>query len=230
MKMKSFGFVLILIFFSSIANKLLSQFILLKERGNTFKYEPINYTLNYEEIEGNAYLNEKLIEGYVKFVNGDTIAAYMRYNIYEDGIEYLDGENIFLIDNVNQLDHVYIGSDNFVYLEYQFGNEYNEGYLIEKVSGNCKLYLKPVVKFEEAEAPLTGYHQAQPPTFQRRPSQWYVSKNNGPVSQIDLTKSDLKKIFGNQFYTLDDFKKREKLKLRNEEDVVTLFEYFNSIN
>ncbi len=194
------------------------------------KYEPVSYTLNYEDIEGSPYLNDTLVKGLVRFDNGDTITAYMRFNIYEDGIEYLEGEKIQAIDNDFQIRYALIGRDKMVYLKYGYGKISKKGYLIEKVAGKCKLYLKHNIKFENAEPALTSYHQPKPAMFVKRPIQWFVSNDGGPVVNLWLTKSELEEIFGNQYTALERYRKKEKLKLRREEDVILLFEYFNSIN
>ena len=68
---------------------------------------PVQRTLNYDDIEGSPYLDDDLIKGYIKFNLGDSSVQYLRYNVYADEMEYLEGNEVLVIENVKDLDHVY---------------------------------------------------------------------------------------------------------------------------
>ncbi len=221
---------LLVILFTTITTKILSQGIYVMEGKLLDKYEPIIYTLSYDDIEGSPYLNDTLKNGVVKFIGGDIIRTLLRYNIYEDGVEYVEGEKLLEIDNSDQLQYIQIGDDQLVYVEYSHEQRTMKGYLIEEVSGKCRLFKKYSIDFEDAEAPLTSYHGPKPARFVLKPPEWFTSNNGGPISNLKTTKSSLKNLFGDHYTTMEAYKKREKLKLHKGQDMILFFEYYNSID
>jgi len=193
------------------------------------RYEPIYYSLNYNEVQGSAYLNDTLKRGVVRFPNGDSSEVFMRYNIYEDAIEYTEGNRLMVINNPKQIVNVFIGKTEIVYLNYRYGKSVKEGYLIKLVSGEISLYIKYRIEFEDAESPLTGYHSLTPAQFVYKPSELYISNDGFTIRNFKSSKTELMELFGTYYKEMGKFKKNKKLKLRKKEDVVVLFEYFNSL-
>ncbi len=194
-----------------------------------FKYEPIIYTLDYDQIEGSAYLNDTLKRGVVRFPNGDSSEVFMRYNIYEDAIEYTEENRLMIINNPRQIANVLIGKTELIYTHYLYGKSVKEGYLVKLVSGEISLYIKYTIEFEDAESPLTSYHSATLAQFVYKPSELYISGDGYIISKFESSKTKLMDLFGAYYKEMEKFKKNKKLKLRKKEDVVVLFEYFNSL-
>ncbi len=192
-------------------------------------YKPLLYSLDYDQIEGSAYLNDTLKRGLVRFPNGDSSEVFMRYNIYEDAIEYTQGDRLMVINNPKQIVNVFIGKTEIVYSNYRYGKSVKEGYLIKLVSGEISLYIKYRIEFEDAESPLTGYHSLTPARFVYKPSELYISNDGFTIRNFKSSKTELMELFGAYYSEMDKFKKNKKLKLRKNEDVAELFKYFNSL-
>ena len=173
-------------------------------------------------------MNDELIKGLAVLRNGDSIYSYLRYNIYEDVIEYLEGDRLMSLSNPHQIDHILIGEDKFLYLSYKTANGPQKGYLIEETTGKVSLFRKPVRKYLEPEDPLSGYHNSRPATFSEGPSQWFIGARES-IEETDLSKSSLRKIFGDNTDKVLAYQKKEKLKLKRDADVAALFEYHNSL-
>lgn len=197
---------------------------------NTYRgiFKPMQYKLTYEDIDGSPYYNDELIKGLVIFRIGDSLFSYMRYNVYEDAVEYVKEEVIYNIANPQSIDHIIIGTEKFVYTVYVYDNKPNKGYLIKCLDGKIQLYKKPVITYKEPVDPLTSYHQAQPPTFVLDPTVWLIEEN-GQIVVLEVSKSNLSTIMGKDYSKVDTYRKKEKLKLKRDDDVIKLFKYYNSL-
>jgi hypothetical protein len=191
-------------------------------------FKTINRSINYENIQGSPYLDEELIQGYVKFSLGDSNVYFLRYNIYADEMEYLDGSSLKIISNPSELDHVHVNKHSFYYTTYKFRNSFKEGYLEKLVDGTVELYLKYDVDFKKYEEAKSSYHEAKPERFETGQPTWYASVENGPIKNFEVNKSGLESIFQDDYAEVQKYIKSNKLKLRKEEDVIKLFEHYNS--
>lgn len=220
--------IIVIIFLTLLNGNAFSQNIIIQDENYLYQqYNIYEYQLNYEDIKGSPYLNDSLIWGVVNFINGDSVSQYLRFNVYEGTIEYLDNNNLLIINNIQQIDNVLIDNDKIVYRLYDSGSR--SGLFIEKVKGKFSFYEKPVVEFEKAKPAIDSYHEPTPEAFVRKAPLWYFSTNNGPLIHFIPNKSGLKEIFGEDYDTIDKYRKREKLKYGREEDLVALFEYFNTL-
>lgn len=218
---------LIMIYFLFITAPVHSQNTKVRDRDYLYySYHNSPYQLDYREIEGSPYRIDSLVEGVVRMKDGILVNASLRFNIYEDAIEYLDGQSILVVENIDEIDHIVIGKEKIIYKEYALNRQ---GYVVEKVSGMCTLYARYIIEYKEVKAPLTSYHRPQPESFVSREPQWYVSFNDGPLDHVKLNGSDLERVFGEYFTEIENYKKQEKLKYGREEDVTKIFEYYNQL-
>lgn len=192
-------------------------------------YEPISRTLNYAEIQGSPYLDDDLVKGYVKFIYGDSTVQFLRYNIYTDEVEYLADEKLLVIKNATQVHYVYVNGHWFYYKTYKFRNAFKKGFLEKLVSGHFELYVKYAVDYEKKKNPESSYEKATPDRFVRKLPTYYFAIDNGPIINFDNSKSGLEEIFREDYPEIKKLIKSEKLKLRQQEDLVKIFEYYNSL-
>ena len=191
-------------------------------------YEPINRTLNYDDVEGSPYLDPELIKGYVKFRLGDTADYFLRYNIYADEMEYLDGDKLFVINNPDQVDVVAVNNHELYYTTYKFRNSFKKGFLEKLVDGHYALYIKYNIDYEKRKEARSSYEKPIPDRFVKKSPTWYCSIDNGPIKNFENDNSGLEELFRQDYPDVKAYIKSEKLKLRKPEDVIKLFEYFNS--
>lgn len=191
-------------------------------------FEPVQRSINYATTEGSPYLDDELISGYVKFRLTDSIVTFLRYNIFMDEMEYLEGDKLQVIDNESHLDHVYVNSHIFYYKTYKFRNAFKQGYLEKVVDGPYELYLKYEVGFEKRQNAQSSYDQPTPDRFVEKSPIWFCSIKNGPIRNFETDKTGLEEIFREDYSKIKQYVKSEKLKLRKQEDMIKLFSYYNS--
>ncbi len=183
-------------------------------------------SLNEKDIKGSPYLNAEFTLGTVytnKNVHYTKIP--LRYNIYNDVIEFkLQNDSVFAISNPEIIRQIEIAGETFFY----YRTAYNKaGYFSVKHAGEVQLLSKYNVAFKDA-VPAAAFAQATPPTFQPRANTFFIKlKDELPVSIAK--KNDLKKIFGKQSDKMLSFIKKEKLNIREEEDLLKLLVFINEM-
>lgn len=194
-------------------------------------YVPVKRVFNYSEVEGSPYLNDKLIEGVLKFSNGDSLNQYLRYDMYSDEIEYLEKGKLFTIlrSQMKSLDHIYLNGNSIIYKEYFIKKSANSGYLFELVNDQYSLYKRLRVEFEDAVPAKTSYHKPTPARFVTKSVQWFYSTNGKPISLFKADNAGLKIIGGSHYGDLKVFVKENGIKLKKEDDLIVLFKYYNSL-
>lgn len=199
-----------------------------KYRGN---YVAINRVLDYSAIDGSPYLEDNLIGGVVKFNSGDSLNHFMRYNLYSDEIEYLDDGQLFTIlkPQMKKLEYIHLNGNTIVYKEYYIRKQAETGYLLRLVKDRYSLYKRLRVEFQDAVPAKTSLHEPTPAHFVAKNVQWFYSLNGKPISFFKADNKWLREIGLSYYDVLKSFVKKEHLKLRKEEDLITLFKYYNSL-
>ena len=194
------------------------------------EYEDISFKLNYKDISGSPYLNDDLVVGHVVFNNGDSIAHYLRYDMYADEMEYLNNKSLQVVVNIPALDHIKLDKHRFVFKSYFENGVQTSGFLIQLVSAQCSLYKKVGVKFEEAQAEQSmPFREATPEQFKSIPVKWYFGCDSSTITSFNPTTAGLKEVFEKRYTKAKDFIKANRLKPKKEEDLITLFEYYNEL-
>ncbi len=194
------------------------------EFGNFIHEKMAIYRLSEKDIKGSPYLNPEFTPGTVytkKNVHYTQIP--LRYNIYNDVIEFkLQNDSVYAISNPEIIRQIEIAGETFFY----YRTAYNKaGYFSLKHAGDVQLLSKYNIGFKDA-VPAGAYAQSTPPTFQSKANTFFIKiKDEAPVSIAK--KNDLKKIFGKQSNEILSFIKKEKLNIREEEDLIKLIEYIN---
>lgn len=192
-------------------------------------FEPIMRKLNYDEIQGSPYLTEDLIKGYVKFKLGDSSVHFLRYNIYTEEMEYLDGQQLFVINNPKEVDFVSVAGHQFVYTNYKYRNSLKEGYLEKLFDGICKLYVQYDVDFEKRQNAKSSYDKPEPDKFVTKLPKWYFSDHSGQIINFPPDNSGIEKVTYDKYPQVKAYMKKEKLKPRKQDDLIKIFYYYNSL-
>lgn len=196
------------------------------------EYRIVERQFDYSAIDGSPYLDDELVLGYGILKNGDSLSFYMRYDMYSDEIEYLKADKLYTITNKPDLYYIVLNNYRFVYKDYISDGIITKGFLIQLYDDNYSLFEKKYTKFQDAKPQKTmPFSEATPAKFKTPRSEWYFSTNSVPISQFTPDNSGLKLISQNDaiLKKLKSFIKQNHLKIRKEEDMISLFKYYNSI-
>ena len=193
-------------------------------------FEIMGSKLNYQDISGSPYLNDELVLGQVIFKKGDSAEYYLRYDIYADEIEYLKNKSLYSVINMPALDHINLNEQRIVYQTYYENGKQSSGFLLQLVTNKCSLYQKLGVKFQDSQPGQSmPFREATPTRFKSTPIKWYFSTDNSTITQFNPDNAGLKQVFAEHFTELKAYIKANKLKIKKEDDLVALFEYYNML-
>lgn len=103
-----------------------------------------------------------------------------------------------------------------------------EGYFILLAKGkNSSLYLKKIKKFKDKVPVKDSYTKEQPATF--IDSESYYIKKDRVLFPVSNKKKQFLKQYPEQSNELNKFIKSEKINLKNKNDFIEIFKYYDSL-
>ncbi|MDN5199820.1 hypothetical protein QQ008_00560 [Fulvivirgaceae bacterium BMA10] len=181
-----------------------------------------------EDVQGSPYLSKEFIRGEVHLKSKSKYKDVpLRYNIYNDDIEFEKDGQVFALGSKIHIDQVVIGLDTFVYLTYLERETVKQRYFKSLVRGKASLLIKMNTIFKEKKA-STGILLEQPAQFDRQQDVLFIKVDNKLAIRIP-GKKKLSAIFEDKQELMAAFIKAEKLSTRNQLDLVKLVNYYNSL-
>jgi hypothetical protein len=177
-------------------------------------------------IEGTPYLDESFVQGEIYFA-GTSRKASIRYNIFQDLIEYQQGGQILALDP-GSIKKVEIGSMVLVVQPIEIKGKTKPGFLALLDSGKVMLYSKKVVIYRAAKKGGALDGTDSPARYTRLPDEFYYKVGEGPLREVESIKS-LIASFPEKENELTVFAKKEKLSPRKEKSLLQLVQYLNSL-
>jgi len=180
------------------------------------------------DIDGSTYINDEF--SLAKLSNAE---AYVkaRYNAYNDEMELeMKGEVGYLI-KVPELKVVF-KSDRRTYkvFDYQDEKEVKKGFFGLLSEGeNVSLLAKESIKFHKEKMPTRGYEKRTPATFQRSKDKLFISFKNSSAKKLPNKKKDILKLFLSKSNDIEKYAKTNKLGFKKKEDLIKIFNYFNTL-
>jgi len=207
--------------FSQIAVQIPQGFV--RDHDGTNSMSNIKY-------QGSPYLYDSYVPGKMIVNDEQTFQIMVRYNAYSDVFEMLDDNN--RSSALYKLDYVKIimtGREYQIY-SYQDNGKQIEGYLENlSVSGDTKFFRKDSKKFVDLVKAETGYEKDKPAKFVLESPKYYAQKKDESLKEIKLKKKDILALFQSHKNEVSTFVKKQKLNLKRQEDVIKLFDYYNTL-
>jgi len=178
-------------------------------------------------ISGIPYVDEKYIDGVIYY--GDkTLATSIRYNAYQDLIEYTQNGKAVVLDPSLTLKRVKFGTSTYVTQEYKAGGKTKVGYFQVLDSGKLTLLAKQKIIYLPAkkQGNLDGTDQVA--QFKRSPDVYFYKIESGALQEVDNIKSMIETIPDKQ-EELTQFAKKEKISPRKEKEMIQFVQYYNSL-
>ncbi len=195
---------------------------------NGARLRPIERDISYEDIDGSPYHSDKLISGLVITLKGDTLVRFMRYDSYTEKMEYVQDDQLLVLNNPEATNLIRLNNMEYVYRIFDYADKSYSGFLTRLADGECELLRRDWVEFEEEEPGQTPYHKVKPDRFTKKGPAYFYSCNGGRPVFFKGSQSDLEELTGDRIAESRRFIKQEKLKLRKEEDMIRLFNFLNN--
>lgn len=183
--------------------------------------------LSEEHIEGSPYLNKEFVNGNIFTTsNIEYIDIPLRYNIYNDQIEFKTPENnILALATPDIVEKVIFDNIQMVYMPYFNAKKIRHGFFKVLENGEASLYAKPDIHFQEATPPA-AYKEAGPAKFLSKPDIYYIKVGSAQAKRIN-NKKELVSIFPKYNKEIETFIKKNKIKPGKPESLKKLVHYYN---
>ena len=183
---------------------------------------------NITDIEGTPYLDEAYVAGVIYYDNRQHKAP-IRYNAFQDLIEYQQSGRSLVLDASETIQKVIFGAYTFVPLNYELKGKPKLGYLALLDSGKVILYAKKQITFVPLRKNGALDGTDQPATFKKTMDTYYYKLGDGPLQEVDNIKEMIATLPDSQ-EELTKFVKKEKLSHRKEKEMIQFVQYYNSLN
>ena len=201
--------------------------------------ENVSYSTGNFFMKGNRpSTREYIIEG-TPYVNGDkftkvVIKDYsknvqdLRYNAYEDEMEFKIDEQLYYANKENNL-KIYFPTLNKTYkcFNYNYDGKSKLGYLVVLVDGpKYSLYKKEKMELLKGEKSSNAYSKDANDYYTKEKDLYLVSKNN-QLSKFPKKIGDASEFFSIDKKELENFVKTNKINFNKEADLIKLVEFVN---
>lgn len=183
-----------------------------------------------KQYQGSPYLNEEFVEGKITVDNELNYKKQLRYNAYSDIFELRGDDNQInaLLRSTNVT--VLIDNSMFELIDYLLNNEVKEGYF-EKLNRKGKTILLKQYrkKFIDIVKAKSSYQSDSPAKFVLDKSYFIKMNEVSPAVKIILKKKNILSVLSDKGILVKEYISKNKLNLKNEQEVVQLFDYYNSL-
>lgn len=177
----------------------------------------------YDDIQGSPFLNKEFIKGELLMSDSTKyIGIPLRYNIYTDEIEYQGpDESEFALGDKTMAIKISFDNHEFKYIS----SSEVKSYLEFVVLGKATLLKKYKVRYVEAEK-AKAYEKSMPARFERGTENYYIEFQDGKISYVPNNKN-IASLFPDKKEEIEKYVKAEKLKLKKEDDLIKLINFYN---
>lgn len=180
------------------------------------------------DLKGSPYEQKDFIFGKLFYKNNLEGEFPLRYDVYADEIQIMNGEETGAILRTKDI-HVNINGLNYYLLGYVLDEVFKEGYFIEKVKGkNASLLIKKRKFYMEGQPAQNSFIRAVAPKFTDNEIYFVLfEEKDQPIYLPKQTRKFIALFPEDKKDEIQKFIKENKLKLTNLEDLQKFFEFYN---
>jgi len=179
-------------------------------------------------VAGSPYETEEFITGDVITTNNIRYRGVpLRLNIFSDEMEFkTEDGSVLCLAAPEFTDSVIVGKEKYIYCPYASGNKIQRGYFVVLAEGKLTLLMKKNV-YLKPEEPAGAYKDAVPPTFVRKPDEFYFRILPSEAKKV-TGKKDIPELLPDSPPSLNEFLKKNKVRFNKAEDLLKIVHLYNS--
>lgn len=151
--------------------------------------------------------------------------AFLRYNIFEDQMEFVKDDNIYYLKK--ETGRKIRFSDNTTYEVYGLNGK--PQFFLVHVEGKNSLLSRQIVRFIEAREATSGYDTGKPADFKRRKDELYMILSDKGLVKVPTKKKEFYKIFGANSAAVKSHMKKNKLGYKKAKDLIKVVQFLNNL-
>ncbi len=183
--------------------------------------------MKISDVQGTPYLNENYETG--RIITQDTIFENiaLRYNAFSDDLEFKQGENTYNIGIKNIVKKAVFGDNIFTYRSYEIDGATRDGFFRILTEGKANLLVRYTIKFLDSEE-AKAFSDYKPVRFDDIEKQFFIAIQDYPAKLVG-GKKVLLSILGDNKNEMDAFISKNKLSIKDEEELKKIILHFNSL-
>lgn len=179
----------------------------------------------YENIDGTPYLVKNYEKGKVYLKDGEELEGEFRFDLFANAIQFVSNGSRYVIAHHDKIDRIELNGRVIKYIDYKIDAGIDHGYFITLVGGYYSLYLKKSKTLKDPVA-TKPYEQARPAKFLDHKDYYYIKVGENPAERV-RNKKGVIKLSGDLGSSVEEYIKKEKIKIKKEEDLVKLVSHIN---
>lgn len=185
------------------------------------KYSPYDPNIKGSPFIHSEYQNIK-IKG---------VAMKGKYNANLDFFEVDNkGEVIFFVPSIQHRYDLVFTDDNTTYRAFEYENLKFGFFKISAKKGKAFLLSKQYIKLNPEVKPKTSFDTYKPANFERKNDVHYIKLSDQDIIiELPTRKSKFLKVFNSKSNAIKRFIKKERLGVKEEEDLIKIFNFYASL-
>ncbi|WP_281989989.1 hypothetical protein [Aquimarina aggregata] len=189
--------------------------------------EPTGKVAELLRYNGSIYSNEKYSEARIIDEKSGTYYVNLRHNVYSDVLEYKEGPKSYEVIKNSSI-YAYIDSEEYRYCNFKtHKGQLRHGYYtpIDKTD-TYSVYKKHDLKITEPKEkdPMTGSSMT---SGKIKLETIFFLEQDGIIVSLPTNKKEILITFQDKSDELKEFIKKEKLRLKKEEDLIKLVKHYS---
>lgn len=182
----------------------------------------------FEEYEGSIYMKSNYKESSIIHEKSGTFDAKLKYNIHSDALEHRSNSKLYEIVK-SQTIHARIDGDYFYYCNFQNqrGLDRSGYYVLVELTEKYRIYKRFTLKIKEPREGVSIGTPIEPGSIRMRIN--YYLEESGVIMELPMNKKEMLAAFNDKENELKDYLKKEKIRLRKEEDLIRLVARYNAL-
>lgn len=153
--------------------------------------------------------------------------AYVRYNIFDDQIEFVKDKSIYYLAKEAGRKVHFINTKSS-YKVYEMDGELH--FFKVHLEGENSLVAKQRIRYIDAKVAKSGYDRSKPANYKRLKDELYLVIGEDKLVKLSKkNKKEFYKSFGDKATQIKAFMKEQKLGYKNAKDLTKIVQYFNTL-
>jgi len=182
---------------------------------------------SYDDYDGSIYMRSNSKESTIIDEKLGTFNIKLKYNVYKDALEFNQNSKLFEVIKAPTV-HVRIGDEYFYYCEFKTkkGHHRKGYYILVEMNDKYRIYKKYTLKItESSDNPAV----ASDNPGEIRVNTTYFVEENDVVVELPMNKKEILETFKDKALELSTYLKKERIRLRKEEDLIRLVAKYNAL-
>ncbi|KAA1243702.1 hypothetical protein [Aquimarina sp. RZ0] len=190
---------------------------------------PIEKIKKFEGYDGYIYKNMSYKDSKVINEKIGTFSSKLKYNIYTDAIELSIDSQLYELKKTPET-HVVIKNDYYYYCNFkdQLDRIKSGYYVLVELTNNYRIYKKYTLKIDDPEKSKIIKNSSSNAGTIKLIKTYYLEKN-GIINILPTDKKTILITFSDKKKELEKYMKKEKIRLKKEEDLMKLVAKYNAL-